>query len=490
MEKIKKHLYFVVIGLIFVLALELRVKTYLFGRIFWHDECSLAANILTRGFLGFFQPLQYDQKAPAIFMMLNKAISYFGISELHLKIVSFISGLASVILFYFLSEKVLKSKFSIVIVNFLFAINYQLIYWSQKLKQYSLDVVLYLAGILLFSKLDLNKISYKKCLLFSFVSLLLILTSFPCAFVVGAYIVYCLLNKVDIKKISCFALPLALTALVYYLVFLNPSQKSWVAVYYKYWGSGFLNFSIAGIATIFKENFNFFFTPNNFVLFGVILFIFGLVLFIKNQNKTVSIILLSFPFLILASVMQIYPIWQRAALYLLPISLLFMVKPLDLVSKNKKMKAFVIIALLSLCFSKYGFFYINSFLKPDIFLKTDGLATFPKLVERFDNKADILVINTTTKADFVYYSAIYKFRPKNIVIIPIAQYDEKYYHNLLNSLPKRRDYWFIYGWEYSHRKDDLKNNILHHLQTYIQQKHLKVLEEYENNNSVLIKVKF
>lgn len=486
---IKKYLYFIILGLIFVLAIFLRVKTYLFGRILWHDECSLAANILERNFFGFFQPLMYDQKAPAMFMMLVKTFSYFGIDELHLKFVSLISGLGAIIVFYLISKNIFKSKVGIVVANFLFAINYQLIYWSQKLKQYSFDVFLYLFGILLFSKLDLNKIGYKKCLIFSIVSLLLILSSFPCVFIVGAYVVYCLFNKVDIKKISCFTLPLVLSGLGYYLVFLNPTQKSWVALYYKYWGEGFVRFNLQGIATIFRENFAFFFAPNNFVLFGVFLFILGLILFIKNQNKTISIILWSFPFLILASVMQIYPIWQRAALYLLPIALLFMVKPLDLINKNKKVQSFIIIALFCSCFLRYNFSYINSFLMPNIFLKTDGLTVFPILVQKFDNKNDILVINSTTKTDFIYYSTIYKFRPKHVALLPVSQYDEKYYHQLLNSLPKGHDYWFVYGWEYSHRKNDLAHNILHHLQTYIQQKHLKVLEDYEDNNSVLLKVK-
>lgn len=492
-ERIKKNLYWIVLGLIFVLAVFLRVKTYLFGRILWHDECSLAANILERNFWGFFQPLGYDQKAPAIFMMLVKACSYFGLSELHLKFVSLISGLGAVWIFYLISKNMFKNKLSLVAANFLFAINYQLIYWSQKLKQYSFDVFLYLVGVFIFSKLDLDKISYKKCLLFSFLSLVLILASFPCAFVVGAYIVYCLINRINIKKISCFVLPLGLTCLTYYLIFLMPGQKNWTTVYYKYWGEGFVNSNVAGIFAMFKENFDFFFTPNNFVLFGLILFVIGLILFIKNQNKTVSIILWSFPFLILASVLQVYPIWQRAALYLLPISILFMVKPLDLIAKNltigKRIKSTVAILLFLACFAKYNFSYLNNFFKSNIFLKTDGLATFPTLVKRFDDKKDVLVINSTTKADFVYYSKIYNFKPHMVAVIPIAQYDEKYYHNFLNRLPRGYTYWFVYGWEYSHRKDDLKNNIFHHLQTYIQAKHLRVLEEYENNNSLLLKVK-
>lgn len=488
MERIKKNLYFIAIGLIFILAFLLKIKTYLLARLLWHDEYALAVSILTRNIFGFFQPLEYDQKAPAGFMMLNKAVSYFGINVLCLKIVPFISGLFSVIIFYFLSKEVLKNKVSIVIANFLFAINYQLIYWAQKFKQYSLDVLLFMASILFFSKLDLDKISYKKCLLFSFISLLLILTSFPCVFAVGGFILYCILNKIKVKKILTYGLPLAISSFLYYFKVLRNVQTKEVSNFLSYWDMGFLKFNIGSFILVFKENFQFFFTPNNFVLIGLILFIFGLILLLKTRTKIVNIILLGFLGIIAVSILKIYPIWQRTALYLLPLLILFMVKPLDLVSKNKKIFSFIIIILFWACFSKYNFSYISGFFKPDIFITTDGLTTFDKLFERFNNKEDILVLNSTTEADFIYYSKTYNFHPKRIIYVPIYRYDKEYYYSVLNSLPKGHKYWFIFGWEYSHRKNDLKNCISYHLQTYIKEEHLKVLEKYEDDNSILIKI--
>lgn len=490
MERIKKNFYWVVLGLIFVLALVLRVKTYLFGRILWHDETALAMSVLTRNIFGFFQPLEAEQKAPVIFMLLSKMVSGFGINEICLKFIPFISGLASVAVFYFLSKRIFKSKFAIIAANFLFAINYQLIYWAQKFKQYSFDVFLFMLSVLLFSKLDLNKISYKKCLLFSFLSALLILSSFPCAFAVGGFVLFCIFSRANFKKVFVYVLPLIMASLIYYFKVLYKMQSHEVSSYLSYWNTGFLKFSLGSLLLVFKENFVFFFIPNKFVLIGLLLFVTGALILLKERTKTSNIILLSFLGTFLASMLKIYPIYQRTALYLLPIALLFMVKPLDLVSKGKKVKSFVIVLLLFVCFCMYNSSYINSFFKQNIFLKTDGLATFPTLVKKFDNKNDILVINSTTKSDFIYYSTIYRFRPQKVVLLPVYRYDQDYYYQLLNSLPKGHDYWFIYGWEYSHRKDDLQNNILHHLQAYIQDKHLKVLEVYEDNNSVLLKVRF
>ena len=488
-NKTRQNLYLVCIVLICSLAFLLRIKTYLLARPLWHDECSLATNILARDFGGFFQPLDNGQKAPAIFMILNKIVSLFGgISELSLKFVPMLSGLFSVIAFYFLSKEMLKNKFSIIVANFLFAINYQLIYWAQKFKQYSFDVLLFMISILFFTKLDLNKISYKKTFLLSFIGILMVLASFPCAFVLGAYILFCIIKRINFKKIILFCFPLISFCLFYYLIYLQADNKVWMTEYFKYWGSGFLNLGLNNFFTIVRENFNFFFIPNYYTLIGLLLFVFGLILYLKERNKTSDIILLSFLGIIVASALQIYPIWQRAALYLLPIVLLFITKPLDLLSKNKKILNSIIIILFWAYFSKYNIFYVNNFLNQNAFAFTDAITVFPKLVERYSNN-DILVINSTTKADFIYYSKIYKFNPQNIILVPINTYDKEYYYNFMNTLQKGHTYWFVFGWEYSHKLDDLENSISNHLNNYINDHHLKVVEKYEDNNSILIKVK-
>lgn len=480
MKKIGKSLYFISIIIIFILAFVLRIKTYLLARPPWHDECSLAVNILTRNCWEFFRPLAHSQKAPVVFMMLVKIFSYLlGVKELGLRFIPFVSGLLSVFVFYFFSKRILVSKTSILAANFLFAINYELIYYSQEFKQYSFDVLLFMINILIFAKLDLQNISYKKCLLFSLVSLLFVLASFPCAFVVGVYVLFCILNKINAKKILLFNLPLIISYVFYYFMVLHNMQANEVAKYSSYWNMGFLKLNIYSLLSNFKENFNFFFTPNNFVLIGIVLFSIGLILLCKNKNKINQIILLSFLGIILASFLKIYPIWQRTALYLLPIFILFISKPLDLISKDKKIASFIIIVLFLMCFSKYNFPYIKNFFKDKIFVRTETLTIFPKLVEKY-NSDDILIINSSTKADFIYYSEIYEFKPRNVVLAVIKQYDKKYYYNVMNALPKEHTYWFIFGWE---------NSLSKHLNEYVKEFHLKVLEKYQANDSILIKIK-
>lgn len=480
MVKIRSKQHIIPIILIFILAITLRIKTYLLARPLWHDECSLAVNIISRNIWGYFHALDHAQKAPAFFMMLTKFITdIFGINGLSLRFVPLLCGVISILIFYLLSKKILKNNFTIIVANFLFAINYELIYYSQEFKQYSVDVLLVMICLLLLGKLELSQLDYKECLIYSLLSLLMILASFPCAFVIGAYIVINFFKKQNIKKTLLYCMPVIIFSVLYYFFFLHNVQTKEVLTYSNYWDSGFLKLNLSSVFICFKENLNFFFAPNNYVLIGLILFITGFVSAIKTKNKISHIILLTLFFVVLASIFKIYPIWQRVSLYLLPITLLFIAKTLDFVSKDPKIVSLLTIVLFIFYFSKYDFSYINNFFKPDIFMRNDALTTFPKLIERYNNK-DILVINSSTKADCIYYSYIYGFKPKNYFLAVIKQYDKQYYYNILNSLPKGYNYWFIFGWE---------NSISKHLDDYIKEFNLKMLETYENKGSRIVKVR-
>lgn len=480
MNKIKKYLYIVSIVFIFVLAFLLRIKSYLLARPLWHDECSLAISILKRDIFGFFQPLEHSQKAPVFFMILTKIITYFGgVRELALRFIPFLSALLSVIVFFFLSKKLFTNKFTVLVANLLFAVNYQLIYYSQEFKQYSFDVLLFLCSILFFGKLNLDKISYKNIFILSLMSLILILASFPCAFIIGAYILYCFLNKTNLKKIIAYGLPLIIICCLYYIVFLQNVQTNEIADYFGYWTNGFLTFNINSILNVFRENFNYFFGPNNFALIGFVLFIWGIFLFIKAKNKTNNIILLSFLFVLLASMMQIYPIWQRTALYLLPILILLISKPVDLISLNNKFKSSLIILLFLICFYNYNFEYLKLFLNKNTFSRGEfpnEIATY--MFSHINNK-DIIIVNNASVSEFEYYSSFYTFNNTVLKEKLPKKFDEKEYFQLLNNLPKGY-YCFYLPYDYSHTK------VVPIIDSWAKTK--KIIYEFKKNRSVFLKV--
>ena len=131
-----KRLPWLIIGF----GIILRLVQYLFNRSLWLDESALALNIIDRSFLELLQPLNYNQGAPIGFLMLEKiAVQIFNSSEYALRLFPFLSGTASMLLFYGVAKRFIKSE-AVPIAVGLFALSGPLIYYSSEVKQYSSDV--------------------------------------------------------------------------------------------------------------------------------------------------------------------------------------------------------------------------------------------------------------------------------------------------------------------------------------------------------------
>ncbi len=103
--------YRIGIFLIFFVSIFLRTITYCYNRSLWHDEASLALNIIND--VNFFHPLLHNQFAPQIFMYITKLNTLiFGCNEMVLRFIPFIFGILSVFMFYFLSKEFLEKSFN------------------------------------------------------------------------------------------------------------------------------------------------------------------------------------------------------------------------------------------------------------------------------------------------------------------------------------------------------------------------------------------
>ena len=137
-------------GLI-LLGLLLRLRQYLVMRSLWLDEAMLALNIIGRTYAGLLQPLAYSQGGPVAFLLAEKlVITLLGNHELALRLIPFVAGCDSLVLFALLLRQVL-GKTGTYTALALFAIGSPLIYYASEVKQYSSDVfiallLLWLAG--------------------------------------------------------------------------------------------------------------------------------------------------------------------------------------------------------------------------------------------------------------------------------------------------------------------------------------------------------
>ncbi len=143
----------------------LRVKQYLGNRSLWLDEAMLAQSIVHRGFLDLLRPLDNNQVAPPIYLMLVRAATVFlGPSEFGLRAVPLIASLAGLLLFYLLAKRFLDRQFLFIAV-FMFSFSLPLIYYSQEAKQYSVDVAVAIALAYGFLRLVSSGIGRRRCLL-------------------------------------------------------------------------------------------------------------------------------------------------------------------------------------------------------------------------------------------------------------------------------------------------------------------------------------
>jgi hypothetical protein len=131
--------------LLFVLGAGLRIGLYLADRSLWADESRLALSILHRTPRELLRPLEFEQVAPPGFLLLVKgAQQIFGGSELALRLVPLLAGLASLALFFALARRCLKPAGAL-LACFLFAIAEPLILYATEVKPYSGDVATSLA---------------------------------------------------------------------------------------------------------------------------------------------------------------------------------------------------------------------------------------------------------------------------------------------------------------------------------------------------------
>jgi hypothetical protein len=149
----RKAVLYPAFGAAVLLGLALRAIQYAADRSLWLDESMLALNITHRSAAGLTRTLDYAQAAPLGFLELEKLASHlFGDSELALRVLPLVCGLASVLLFAVLAMRVLGSAPAL-LATFVFACAAGPVYYASEVKQYSGDLAvsigLTLLGVLL-----------------------------------------------------------------------------------------------------------------------------------------------------------------------------------------------------------------------------------------------------------------------------------------------------------------------------------------------------
>jgi hypothetical protein len=146
-------------------GLALRVWQYAANPSLWYDELSIARNLTQLSLRELVSgPLLYTQVAPVGFIATLKIETLvFGTSDLALRLIPFLCGIAALLLFRRLAERALDGTAATISVA-LFALAPPLIRYTTELKQYGLDVLITVALMLV--ALDLrDRPTTRRCII-------------------------------------------------------------------------------------------------------------------------------------------------------------------------------------------------------------------------------------------------------------------------------------------------------------------------------------
>lgn len=468
-EKIKKYWYYALPCLIIMLGILLRLKGLLINPSFWHDECAVAWNIKFKSYSELFGVLRFLQMAPPFFLIATKLMTKFlGFSEIVFRLIPFIFGCLSIVGFYFLAAKTLKVQSSVFWAVFLFAINQELINYSFEFKPYGVDVFFTIITLLFFINLNLEKLNAKKTLLYGLLLALIPWCSFVSVFIiVGGLLNLAIKNfRTDLKKKIILAIPIILSFLIYLKIYLISNYfglKSDLQDYsyllnsqngshmVNFWQNYFITLSPKHFLYLLINNIRYFLAPVQYVLFPLILLIWGIIIYAREKSTFFNVTISSFLIFVIASILHIYPFAERLILFFIPIFLLYIIKPLDLASQgelstNKKIKLFIILILTF--FTAYPqISATNDFINA----KNINRGEYPKemlqIIVNQGKPNDKIVITAVSNTEFAYYSSFYNLK-NEIIQQPNTEKSQEKYLNFLNTL-KPGYYWIYSPFDYA-----------------------------------------
>ena len=127
--------------LVVALGLLWRVVRYYLAFPLWSDEAFVAVNFLTRDLAGLGRPLDFDQIVPPGFLWAEWAVAHLlGTGERALRLVPFLAGAASLLIFARFSRQVASRRAALLAVT-LFAVSIYPARHGNEIKQYATDLL-------------------------------------------------------------------------------------------------------------------------------------------------------------------------------------------------------------------------------------------------------------------------------------------------------------------------------------------------------------
>lgn len=433
----------------------LRLVQYLFNRSLWFDESLLALNIINRSFLGLLQPLGYNQGAPIGFLLLEKLIiQVFGQSEYALRLFPFLSGIASLFIFYDVAKRYVKTK-AVLIALSLFAISGPLIYYSVEVKQYSSDVAIALLIYWATIHLRAKGLSIPRIVLLGILGALAIWFSHPAVFVLGGVLVSLTLfylkrkDWATIGRMIVAYLFWALSLLTVYFVSLHSLSQHQALL--NYWSGSFMPFppwslsEVKWFVTAFFRVFQHTAGYRELPGIAALAFLIGCISMFSRRKERFLILVLPAFLALLASAFHKYPFSGRLLLFFAPSLLLLIAegaeKIRDRTKHNWPIMGIVLVGLLFLHPVLSAGYYL---IRPRTMEEIKPVMNYVR-IHRQDG--DALYLYRYAQYAFKYYSEGYGFERSDYMVgeSKSVKGDWGNYRNELDELRGNSRVWILFS---------------------------------------------
>lgn len=446
-KNIKKYIYLILIVAIFIFGFFARFHILLSHLSFWHDESALAWNIIHKSYGDLFGVLKFAQMSPPFFLVLSKLfVKIFGISDINLRMIPFLFGTLSFILFYFLANRIFENKISTALSLVVFAINQKICVYTAEFKHYICDMFFTILCLYLFFDLISHKASVKKNIIYSLIFALSIWFSITSTFIICAGLAVLTWKQYkekqfNIKHFSVFAIPLLLSSVLFFKIYIFKNIAGCYLTVYEYWKIYFISKNLSNVGSLFISDLHYLFYPMSYVILTGAFITLGIFVLSRKKPYLSSVMLLSVFFAGIASWLQIYPFGERAILFLMPILIIYICSVFEsVILKNTLILAFVMYLLFIATIPDYS--YLDYFLHA----KNQGFGYHPKeMMQEMQKRikpSDIILIDHNSDADFAYYS--YYYPMKNKIFQEIESYQP---YSLLNQIKKHNHYWIFMSYE-------------------------------------------
>ncbi|MCI5055924.1 MAG: glycosyltransferase family 39 protein [Flavobacteriales bacterium] len=316
-----------------------------------------------RGYLDLLKPLENFQTAPIGFLFAVEFFSgIFGFGEKALRFFPFLISILSIPFFYHAIKGITQNRLTSLLCFFIYAITNSLIYFSNELKPYTIDISAFIFLIYLLTS-NHSFVSKHRKLLLSIVGALFLLMSNATIVILctaGAYIIYDAIQKKSLKEsyLLVFMIWLGVFILQYVFFILDHPYQDGMANIWAFtfpptdlFSPEFTAYRNNRLEEVFFTHLLFFHADFYFKYFLLLAVFFATVHMISNKKYSLLIftwlpICLHFAL----AYYKIYPFYYRFILYLLPSLLIIIAYGFGLISSWLYRKANFPLALAFVLF--------------------------------------------------------------------------------------------------------------------------------------------